>query len=173
MVCREILQRALASSISLKQRASASSNIARAKLNHNKQQQKKKEKQNMPKIRFTKENLLERKQLKAGWRKLKVKEISDDTPGKNDPDSITWPATFIVDGGDDDGVPIKHWFTEKQMGRLSEYIQCFTAGSVDLNKDYELKDTVGRSVMGYCEYDIKQGFNTIRDFKPVQKGANA
>src|SRR6266403_2228550 len=120
----------------------------------------------MPEVSFTKENLLERKQLKAGWRKLKVKSV-DEKPGVNDPDSITWPTVFIVDEGDDTGVPVNHWFTEKQMGRLSEFIRCFTGGTVDPNKKYKLEDTVGRYVMGYVEYDIKTGFNSIKDFKPA------
>jgi len=122
----------------------------------------------MPEVQFTKENLLERKQLKAGWRKLKVKSV-DEKPGVNDPDSITWPTVFIVDDGEDIGVPINHWFTEKQMGRLSEFIKCFTGGKVEEGKTYSLESTIGRHVMGYVEYDIKSGFNSIKDFKPVLK----
>lgn len=121
----------------------------------------------MPKITFTKENLLERKQLKAGWRKLKVKSV-DEKPGINDPDSITWPTVFVVDEGEDAGVPINHWFTEKQMGRLAEYLKCFTGGQMTEGKEYDLEQTVGRFVLGYAEYDIKSGFNSIKDFKPVQ-----
>ena len=121
----------------------------------------------MPTINFTKENLLERKQLKAGWRKLKVKSI-DEGPGKNDPDSIVWPVIFIVDEGDDLGTPVNHWFTEKQMGRLSEFVACFTGGKIEPGKDYSLEQTIGKHVMGYVEYDIKSGFNSIKDFKPVK-----
>lgn len=122
----------------------------------------------MPSVSFTKENLLERKQLKAGWRKLLVKSV-DEKPGSNDPDSITWPTTFIVDEGEDAGVPINHWFSEKAMGRLSEYLRCFVpSGQLETGKEYKLESTVGRHVMGYAEYDAKTGFNSIRDFKPVQ-----
>ena len=121
----------------------------------------------MPSVTFTKENLLERKQLKAGWRKLKVKSASEG-PGKSDPDSIVYPFVFIIDEGEDLGTPVNHWFTEKQMGRLSEFIACFTGGQVDTSKVYQLESTVGRHVMGYCEYDIKTGFNVIKDFKPVK-----
>lgn len=124
----------------------------------------------MPEVSFTKENLLERKQLKAGWRELVVKSVGEG-PGKNDPDSTVWPFVFTIDEGEDLGVPVNHWFTEKQMGRLSEFINCFTGGAVDVNKKYKLEDTVGRHVIGYVEYDIKNGFNTIKDFKPSKKGA--
>ena len=120
----------------------------------------------MPEVSFTKEDLLQRKQLKAGWRKLKVKSVTE-APGKNDPDSITWPTVFVIEEGEDAGVPIQHWFTEKQMGRLSEFVLCFTGGQVDPGKKYSLDSLVGRSVLGYAEYDIKTGFNTIKDFKPV------
>lgn len=122
----------------------------------------------MPAVSFTKENLLERNQLKAGWRKLKVKETTE-AQGKNDPDSITWPTVFVVDEGADLGVPVNHWFTEKQMGRLAEYLKCFIPnGKVEEGKKYELSDTIGKHVMGYVEYDIKTGFNSIKDFKPVK-----
>lgn len=93
--------------------------------------------------------------------------------GKNDPDSITWPTVFIIEEPAEDlGVPVNHWFTEKQMGRLSEFIRCFTGGAVDPNKKYKLEDTVGRYIMGYIEYDIKTGFNSIKDFKPVTKSTS-
>lgn len=121
----------------------------------------------MPEVSFTTENLLERRQLKAGWRKLKVKSV-EQKPGVNDPDSITWPTVFIVDEGDDLGTPVNHWFTEKQMGRLAEFIKCFTNGVIESSKKYKLEDTVGRHVMGYVEYDIKTGFNSIKYFKPAK-----
>lgn len=121
----------------------------------------------MPEVQFTKENLLERKQLKAGWRELRVKETTE-APGKNDPESTTWPCVFIVDEGEDAGVPIQHWFTEKQMGRLAEFIKCFVS-SIKEGQSYKLEDTVGRHVRGYVEYDIKTGFNSIKDFQPSAK----
>ena len=126
----------------------------------------------MPEVSFTKENLLERKQLKAGWRKLKVKSI-DEKPGVNDPESITWPTIFVVDDGEDFGVPVNHWFTEKQMGRLSEFVKCFTGGEVSEGKSYKLESLVGRHVLGYVEYDIKTGFNSIKDFRPVTVAKSA
>ena len=126
----------------------------------------------MPEIQFTKENLLERKQHKAGWRELKVKSVSEG-PGKNDPDSTVWPIIFIIDDGEDLGVPVNHWFTEKQMGRLSEFIACFTGGQVDVTKKYKLEDTIGRNIQGYVEYDIKTGFNSIKDFKPSKKAVKS
>jgi hypothetical protein len=53
------------------------------------------------------------------------------------------------------------------MGRLADFIRCFTGGNVDAGKKYKLEDTVGRSVMGYAEYDVATGFNVIKDFKPA------
>lgn len=121
----------------------------------------------MPEVSFTKENLLERNQLSAGWRRLKVKEVNEG-PGKSDPTSTVYPITFIVEEGPDSGTPINHWFTEKQMGRMSDFIKCFV-DKVEIGKKYELSSTVGRSVMGYCQYDTGTGFNVIKDFQAVKK----
>ncbi len=126
----------------------------------------------MPKVTFSKEDLLGGKQLTAGWRKLKVKEITE-APGKKDPTSTTWPCVFVVEEGPDIGVPIKHWFSEKQMERLSNFIVCFLPpaanGQIEPGKEIELSQTVGKSVMGYCAYDVATRFNSIQDFKPVGK----
>lgn len=120
----------------------------------------------MPNVTFTKENLLERKNLSFEWRKLKVKSVSEK-PGTKDPESTTWPTVFVVEGGKDHGVPINHWFTEKQMGRLAEFMKCFMKGDPEPGKSYEISDTVGREIMGYCGFDTDTGFNVIKDFKPV------
>lgn len=123
----------------------------------------------MPQVTFSKEDLLERKQLSAGWRKLKVKEL-EEAKGKSDPSSTTWPTVFVIEEGPDAGVPIRHWFTEKQMGRLSEFVACLLpSGQVEPGKTFELSQAVGRSVMGYCVFDMQSKFNTIQDFKPVGK----
>lgn len=121
----------------------------------------------MPKVTFTQEDLLERKQLEAGWRKLKVKSI-EEGPGRNDPTSIVWSCVFTVADGADAGVPIRHWFSEKAMGRVVDYVKCFIeGGKVEAGKAYDLKTTESREVQGYCQFDMTQGFNTIKDFRPV------
>jgi len=126
------------------------------------------EKEEMPKIKFSQENLLERNQLAPGWRKLKVKSI-EEGPGKSDPTSIVWTCVFVVnDGSKDNGTPIRHWFSEKAMGRLVDFIRA-VAGKVDAEKEYELNDAVNREVMGYCKYDIEQKFNTIEDWRPLSQ----
>ena len=122
----------------------------------------------MPKVSFTKENLLETNQLEAGWRILDVKSISNWKKGVNDPTSLTIEALFVVAEGNGAGTPVKHWFSEKQMGRLSNYVKCFVA-KLEPGKELDLGETVGRKVQGYCEYDIKSGFNTIKDFRPINK----
>ena len=124
----------------------------------------------MPDITFTQENLLERTQLTAGWRELKIKSV-DEGPGKKDPTATVWEVVFVVDDGKDLGTPIRHWFSEKAMGRIVDFVKCFTGGKVEAGKKYNLDSTVGRSVQGYCQYDMSQGFNVIKDFKPSKKGA--
>jgi hypothetical protein len=127
----------------------------------------------MPQIKFSQENLLERKQLTAGWRKLRVKSI-EEGPGKKDPTSTVWECMFIVnDNTPDNGVPIRHWFSEKAMGRAVDFIKCFTGGKVDVDKVYELSECINRDVMGHCHYDIDQKFNVIEDWRPVQVAQGA
>lgn len=124
----------------------------------------------MPEIKFTQEDLLERTQLAPAWRTLICKSV-EEGPGKQDPTSITYPCVFVVDSGTDIGVPIRHWFSEKAMGRMVDYIKCFTGGKIEVGKVYELGQTIGQRVEGYCQYDLAQGYNVIKDWRPVQKGA--
>lgn len=122
----------------------------------------------MPEVTFDLSNLLERKQLSPAWRTLVVKSV-DEKAGTKDPTSTTWPVVFTVDGGSDDGVPINHWFTEKQMGRLAAFIACFLPnGKAEVGKKYELTDTIGRKVEGYCLHDPDSSWNTIKDFRPAK-----
>lgn len=123
----------------------------------------------MPEIKFTQEDLLERTQLSPGWRTLVVKGI-DEGPGKNDPSSIVYASTFVIEGGPENGVPIRHWFSEKAMGRIVDYLKCFVPnGRLEPGKVYELNQTIGLKVEGYCQYDIAQGWNTIKDWRPAKK----
>jgi hypothetical protein len=124
----------------------------------------------MPEVKFTKENLLERTQLSPGWRLLKVKEM-EEGPGKSDPTSTVWSYIFIVHAGPEVGVPIRHWFSEKAMGRLVDFVKCFTGGKVEEGKSYDLNSTVNRLVEGYVQYDLQQGFNVIKDFRPAPASA--
>lgn len=127
----------------------------------------------MPEIKFTQEDLLERTQLSPGWRVLVPKSI-DEGPGKTDPSSIVYPCKFVVDEGKEKGVPINHWFSEKAQGRIVDYIKCFVpGGKLEAGKVYELSQTIGLKVEGYCQYDPGQGYNVIKDWRPVSKGAAA
>jgi hypothetical protein len=127
----------------------------------------------MPEVRFTQEDLLERKQLSPGWRTLKVKSI-EEGPGKNDPTSIVYSCVFVVDAGAEQGVPIRHWFSEKAMGRIVDYLKAFMPkGELEVGKTYELNNTIGFQVDGYCLYDPKQGYNTIQDWRPAPKKQGA
>lgn len=123
----------------------------------------------MPIVRFTKENLLERKQLQPGWRVLEVKSI-EEGPGKNDPSSIVYACKLTISDGPEAGVPINHWFSEKAQGRIVDFVKCFVPGEVEEGKDYELAQTVGKKVGGYCKYNMSQGFNVIEDWRPATAG---
>jgi hypothetical protein len=121
----------------------------------------------MPKITFTQENLLERNQLEAGWYKFLVKEITEG-PGKSDPTSTVYTTDFVVADGPAKNTPVKHWFTEKQMGRIVDFLKCFLGGkSAEAGREYDLSDTKGRHVMGYVKYDTERAQNVIEAFKAV------
>ena len=121
----------------------------------------------MPEVKFTPEDLLERTQLTPGWRTLICKSITEG-PGTKDPSSIVYTCLFVVDGGSENGVPIRHWFSEKAMGRIVDYVKCFIS-KVEPGMIYDLDKTIGMKVEGYCQYDLMQGYNTIKDWRPIGK----
>lgn len=124
----------------------------------------------MPKVSFTKEDVLQRNQLDVGWYKVVAKEVNQETA--KDGVSTNWVTKFIVVGGPSDGVPMRHWFNEKAMGRVVDYVKCFiTETDIEMGKEYELDDTIDRPVMAYCYYDQKMKFNVIEDFRPIKAAA--
>jgi hypothetical protein len=126
----------------------------------------------MPEVKFTQEDLLERTKLAPGWRTLICKSV-EEGPGKNDPSSIVYPCVFVVDGGPENGVPIRHWFSEKAPGRMVEYVECFVPnGKLEPGKVYELSQTVGKKIRGFCKFDQKQGYNIIDGWEPAGKSSN-
>ena len=131
-------------------------------------------KKEMPEVKFTQEDILERTQLAPGWREMVCKSV-EEGPGKNDPSSIVYTCMFVVECAcPENGVPIRHWFSEKAMGRVVDYIKCFIpGGKVEPGKAYELAQTIGMKVGGYCQYDLAQGYNVIKDWRPAGKGAAA
>ena len=118
----------------------------------------------MPAVKFTKEDLLSRQQITAGWYKLNVKDITEK-PGTNDPTSLTYPASFVVAEGPSTGVPVRKYFTEKQMGDFSNFLACFVTGGIEVGKDYDYTQAIGRFVMGYCRYNTDMNWNEVVDFK--------
>ena len=118
----------------------------------------------MPKVKFTKEDLLGRVQLNANWYKLKIGRILDWRPGKKDPEALVLEMHFVIDDGPNTGTVVKHWFSEKQMDRLADFMKIF-ASELNTEKEYELDQLIGRQVLGYVKYDAGTKFNSIEDFK--------
>lgn len=118
----------------------------------------------MPAIVFSKSDLLESKQLSAGWRNLIVKEVSY-APGKSDPTSNVYKIVVAVEDGPDAGVPINFWLTEKQPARIATFIGCFIEGEPQPGKSYQVEDTKGMSFAGYCSYDVGMRWNTVTDYR--------
>ena len=107
---------------------SADEVVNKRHLNFNLEIQKELDKK-MPEIRFTQEDILERTQLSPGWRTLVCKSVTEGQ-GKTDPTSTVYTCMFSVDNGSETGVPIRHWFSEKAMGRIVDYIRCFVPASL-------------------------------------------
>jgi hypothetical protein len=127
----------------------------------------------MPRVKFTKEHLLGRKQLAAGWRGVTVQSITEES-GKNDPTSVNFVVTVVVTGGPDEGVVIKNWFSQKDIGMrlFSKFVECFTKDhQIDLAQDYDLDKLVGKQVDAYCQYDLQRQWNTVSDWRPASRQA--
>lgn len=117
----------------------------------------------MPKISFTKSDLLERKNLKAAWYKAKVVAIKEELA--KDKESTNYVTQFVVSEGENVGVPIRHWFSEKAMGRIVDFVKCF--GDVKEGQDIELQEFVNREVMVFAAFDPEFKWNKIDDFRPI------
>lgn len=120
----------------------------------------------MPTIRFTREDINQRKQLSANWYKVVLKEVNEETA--KDGQSINWVCKFVVTEAKDPdlvGTPIRHWFNEKAMGRVLDYVKCFLGGDIEEGVGYELTDTIDRPILAYIKYDPERKFNTIEDFR--------
>lgn len=128
----------------------------------------------MPTVTFTESDIKKSEQMSAGWCKLQLKVVGQWKPGKTDPTANVSECEFIVKEGVYKDVPIKHWFSEKQMDRVAGFIKCFLAsGKVEVGKSYELSELVGSEVMGFCMYDPGMKWNKIEDFRAVDKKASA
>lgn len=124
----------------------------------------------MPNISFSPEDLASTNKLEAGWYKLLVKSI-EEGPGKKDPTSTTYSCEFVVvEPVKVKDTPIPHWFSDKMMVKAVIFIKCFVK-SIEAGKQYPLESTVGKHVMGYCQWDMENTRNIILDFKPVATAA--
>jgi len=132
----------------------------------------------MPKLSFSNSDLLATTQLEGGWYVLTVKEVGDWTKGKNDPESNNIIADFIVDGPKKIGVPVRHWFSEKNLGTsrdmLVPYLSCFTSdGKLKEGTDYDPIDTKGRKVEAYISWNPDMKMNSIQEFRRFKGAAVA
>ena len=118
----------------------------------------------MPEVKFSKEDLLQKQKVQAGWLKLVVKELSEK-PGTNDPSSITYPCFMVVADGPQQGIPVRKYFTEKQMGDFSNFLACFMEGDIEVGKSYDYTKVIGRQVEGYCRYNSDMNWNEATDFR--------
>lgn len=124
----------------------------------------------MPGVSFTKENLLERERLDPTWYELEVTGVEEKMSKGGD--STNWVTSFKVAAGPKAGTPIRLYFNEKAMGRIVDFMQAFGAKESDLvGKSVidVMQRTIGKKVSGFCKFDPEFKWNTIEEFKPVQK----
>src|SRR5947199_7129657 len=114
----------------------------------------------MPKIRFSKEDLMAGKQLPAAWYVFKVVSVGEG-PGKKDPTSTTYPVKVVVDEGPFTGTPVTNTFSEKFLYPMTQFISAFMSPGQQAKEaeDYDLDITVGKRVLGFAQYDPSTGFN--------------
>jgi hypothetical protein len=53
------------------------------------------------------------------------------------------------------------------MGDFSNFLACFVTGPIEVGKDYDYTQAIGRSVMGFCRYNQDMNWNEVVDFKKV------
>lgn len=131
----------------------------------------------MPRLSFSESDILATTQLEGGWYTLEVKAISDWTKGSRDPESNNLIGDFVVQGPKKAGVPVRHWFSEKNLGTsrdmLVPYLSCFTPdGKIAQGTEYDPVDTVGRKVDAYISWNAEMKMNSIQEFRRF-KGAAA
>ena len=119
----------------------------------------------MPKITFSKEDVMQRNQLQPKWYKVVLREVTEELSSKGD--STNWVCKFVVTDGDQSGTPVRHWFNEKAMGRVLDFVQCFLNTQVSTDKEYEISEIIDRPVLAYIHFDAERKFNVIDDFKKV------
>jgi hypothetical protein len=120
----------------------------------------------MPTIRFSREDINSRKQLPPNWYKMELREVTEETA--KDGQSTNWVCKFIVTEAKDPdavGTVIRHWFNEKAMGRVIDFLRCFLGGDVEEGASYELNDVIGQPVLGFVKYDPERKWNSIEDFR--------
>ena len=119
----------------------------------------------MPGITFSQEDIASTNKLDAAWYKLNVKSIVAG-PGKKDPTSTTWTCEFVVAEGPAVNTPIPCWFSDKMMKNIINYMSCFVA-KIEPGKEYPIESTVGKTIIGWCRWNMEQKSNEIIDFKKV------
>lgn len=120
----------------------------------------------MPTVKFSVENLNERNQLEAAWYPAQVTAIVEGLA--KDRQSTNYVTDFKVLEGKFVNTPIKHWFNEKFMGGLLDFVNCFMPAGrkVEPGTGYDLDALVGRKILVHAFYDIERRSNSIDDFKP-------
>jgi hypothetical protein len=121
----------------------------------------------MPDVSFTPEDIVSSQEMPAGFYPVALEDVTEG-PGQKDPRSTTWACEFkVVDGPFTEAV-IQHWFSNKMMKNVINFVRCFVK-NLEPGKSYPLEETKGKPVMAYVKYDMDRNANVIVSFKPIGK----
>ena len=120
------------------------------------------------KISITRENLLRSKVVPPGWQRMLVKSVLQATAKTDGSDLVK--LVLVVVGGNYDGVPIDHNFSEKAPGFAVPFIEAIIGRKVNPDgEDFDMAQAQGREVMGYVKNEEYKGQikNHVADFRAV------
>lgn len=77
-------------------------------------------------VTFSKEDILRSKIVKPEWYESVIKDVVTEQNKNKDADNYV--TTFVIQGGEFDGVPITVWFSEKAPGMMIPCVEAVAGG---------------------------------------------
>lgn len=128
----------------------------------------------MPSVRFSRADFTGKQPIVPGWYVLSIVDFVEKS--SKDGDSTNFWGTFkVATEGEFEGTELRHCFNEKALqyaGGAADYMACFVTDAADKLADIEvidaLKQTIGRTIQGYVEWDPEFRRNQIKDWRAVK-----
>lgn len=130
----------------------------------------------MPKMRYTKEDLLKSKPIEPGWYPAECTGY-EVKPSKGEDKSTNWTFAFkfLEDakdsrGNDLGGAKVYRLFNEKGMGFAASFIEVITGQPANVEGgEFDPDEARGKRLMVYVTNEMYQGRmqNRVEDFRPI------